>query len=172
MRAPHVVVMGVSGSGKSTVGELLARNVGAEFIDADSLHPAENLRKMKAGIPLDDADREPWLQDVGQKLFQGRDVALVIACSALKRSYRNILRSADPTVCFVALHGSEELLRERLVRRAGHFMPSALLRSQLDTLEPLGPGECGMTLDIIETPDDLAHQAAAWLKARQLKDGR
>lgn len=164
MSAEHVVLMGVSGSGKTTVGELLARVLHAEFVDGDSLHPAENLRKMEAGIPLDDKDREPWLQAVGRKLSERRTAPLVVACSALKKSYREILRSADPTVKFVLLDGSEELLRERLARRAGHFMPPSLLRSQLETLEPLDAAECGITLDIAETPDALAGKAAAWLR--------
>ncbi|MDQ6625056.1 MAG: gluconokinase [Verrucomicrobiota bacterium] len=165
MVAPHVVVMGVSGSGKSTVGALLAQKLGTRFLDADSLHPAQNLAKMEAGIPLDDVDREPWLQTVGQKLLEARAIPLVVACSALRKSYRDIVRAADPTVRFILLHGSEALLTERLATREGHFMPVTLLQSQLKTLELLDDDECGITLDIIESADGLATKAAAWLLA-------
>ncbi len=157
--------MGVSGSGKSTVGALLAQKLGTRFLDADSLHPAQNLAKMEAGIPLDDVDREPWLQTVGQKLLEARAIPLVVACSALRKSYRDIIRAADPTVRFILVHGSEALLTERLATREGHFMPVTLLQSQLKTLELLDDDECGITLDIIESADGLATKAAAWLLA-------
>ena len=165
MTTQHVVVMGVSGSGKSTIGELLAQELGATFIDGDFLHPESNVAKMAAGTPLDDADRKPWLEAVGQKLADAGDASLVIACSALKKSYRNIIRAADPTARFVFLEGSRELLAERLASRRGHFMPPTLLQSQLDTLERLDPDESGIVLDVSEKPEELARRAAALLTA-------
>ncbi len=135
-----VVVMGVSGSGKSTVGAALAQRLRVPFIDADTLHPAANIAKMAAGEPLDDDDRYPWLERVGEWLAAQRDGA-VVSCSALKRKYRDQLRAHCPGVEFVHLSGSAELIGGRLATRTDHFMPAALLRSQLDTLEPLGPDE-------------------------------
>ena len=165
MKAQHVVVMGVSGSGKSTVGELLARELGATFIDSDSLHPASNVAKMAAGTPLNDGDRKPWLEAIGQTLAAARDGSLVIACSALKKSYRDIIRAADPTARFVHLDGPRELLSQRLASRAGHFMPASLLQSQVETLERLGSDESGVVLDISEVPEELARKAAVLLTA-------
>lgn len=165
MKAQHVVVMGVSGSGKSTVGELLARELGAAFIDGDDLHPENNVAKMAAGTPLNDADRKPWLEVIGQKLAQAGGESLVIACSALKKSYRDIIRDADPKAQFVLLEGPQELLSERLATRRGHFMPPSLLQSQLETLEPLDSDESGVVLDISEKPNELARKAAALLIA-------
>jgi len=163
MTAQHVVVMGVSGSGKSTVGELLAMKIGARFVDSDALHPAANVAKMATGAPLNDSDREPWLEAVGAQLAEAGDASMVVACSALKKSYRDIIRSRDPQVRFVLLHGSPELLAERLRGRSGHFMPPALLQSQLDTLERLEADEAGFVLDIAHPPDELAGEAAARL---------
>ena len=160
MALQHVVIMGVSGSGKSTVGKLLAQKLGATFIDADSLHSAANVAKMEAGIPLDDADRKPWLELVGKKFTETGETSVVIACSALKRSYRDIIRRADPTVRFVLLHGARELLAERITKRRDHFMPASMLDSQLQTLEPLQPDESGFTLNIAKRPEELAIEAA------------
>src|SRR5688572_4581101 len=110
MAALHIAVMGVSGAGKTTVGTLLAREIGATFIDGDDLHPAANVAKMAAGQPLDDKDRKPWLEAIGEEFRRGKEKPLVVACSALKKSYREIIRRADPTVQFVFLKGSYELL--------------------------------------------------------------
>lgn len=138
--------MGVSGSGKSTVGAALARRLAVPFIDADTLHPPANIAKMTAGEPLDDDDRRPWLERVGEWLADHRDGA-VASCSALKRKYRDQLRAHCPEVEFLHLAGSPELIGGRLAARSGHFMPAALLRSQFDALEPLGPDEPGKTVD-------------------------
>ncbi|TAM67278.1 gluconokinase [Mycobacterium sp.] len=146
-RSAPVVVMGVSGSGKSTVGAALAQRTRVPFVDADTLHPAANVAKMAAGEPLDDEDRYPWLEKIGEWLAGHRDGG-VVSCSALKRKYRDQLRAHCPGVEFLHLSGSADLIAGRLAARPGHFMPAALLRSQLDTLEPLGPDEAGATVDI------------------------
>ncbi|NII55957.1 gluconokinase [Luteibacter sp. SG786] len=131
------IVMGVSGSGKSTIGEGLATRLGQAFVDGDSLHPQANREKMARGIPLDDTDRQPWLAAIVAEMDRHRAAgeSLVIACSALKRSYRDILRAGHDDVRFVYLRGARELLAERLARRAGHFFDPTLLDSQLATLE-------------------------------------
>lgn len=139
--------MGVSGSGKSTVGAALARRLRVPFVDADTLHPPANIAKMAAGEPLDDDDRYPWLEKVGEWLATHREGA-VVSCSALKRTYRDQLRAHCPNVQFLHLSGSAELIGARLAARTDHFMPAALLRSQLDALEPLGPDEAGTTVDV------------------------
>lgn len=151
----RVVVMGVSGSGKSTVGRAVADALGASFVDGDDLHPAANVAKMAAGIPLTDADREPWLRAVGRTLADGDDTGVVVACSALKRSYRDLIRAEAPGTVFAELDGPRELLQERMIR-PGHFMPASLLDSQLATLEPLQADEAGLRLDIAESPAELA----------------
>ncbi|MFI2229481.1 gluconokinase [Nocardia testacea] len=145
---PCVVVMGVSGTGKTTTARLLARRLGVPFADADDLHPRANIDKMASGIPLDDRDREPWLVAVGDWL-RARDAegtGGVMACSALKRRYRDLLRTAAPDTYFLLLTADREELLARLTGRTGHFMPAALLDSQLAALEPLQPGERGVAL--------------------------
>ena len=142
---PPVVVMGVSGSGKSTVGAALARALAVPFVDADALHPEANRAKMAAGIPLDDADRAPWLDAVGAVLAAG---PVVVACSALKRTYRDRLRAAAPELRLVFLDGSPALLASRMAARPGHFMPASLLDSQLAALERPAPDEHAITADI------------------------
>lgn len=160
----HVIAMGVSGCGKSTVGRLLAQELGGEFLDGDDLHPAANVAKMAAGIPLDDADREPWLRLIGEKMA-GASGTMVIGCSALKRAYRDIIRAAAPDTAFVHLHGARELLAARMAARPGHFMPVSLLDSQLATLEPLQEDERGRVFDIAEPPVKIADEAAEWLRS-------
>jgi beta-N-acetylhexosaminidase len=145
---PRVVVMGVSGCGKTTIGDLVARELGVPFLDGDSLHPVENVAKMAAGTPLTDEDRWPWLATVGSELAAAGNGGLVLACSALRRSYRDAIRAQAPDTVFLHLHGSKEVLGSRLEGRSGHFMPAALLESQLATLEPLEADEAGILVDI------------------------
>lgn len=146
----HIVVMGVSGSGKTTVGEALAARLGWRFVEGDSFHPPENVAKMSAGIPLDDNDREPWLRALAAEIAKDEAAGSpsVVGCSALKRSYRDILRTGAPRVCFVHVHGDHTVLADRLSHRAGHFFPASLLDTQLATLEPLGPDEDGVVVDV------------------------
>ncbi|OCP15816.1 MULTISPECIES: gluconokinase [unclassified Ensifer] len=134
-----IVVMGVSGSGKTSVGKAVAAACGYRFIEGDALHPDVNIAKMSAGIPLTDEDRWPWLREIGRQLSQGAE-PLVVSCSALKRSYRALLRdSAGGDLAFVYLHGSRDVLAGRMHHREGHFMPASLLDTQLATLEePIG----------------------------------
>lgn len=150
------VVMGVCGAGKSLIGEQFARELGVEFVEGDALHPPENVKRMAAGIPLTDDDRHGWLLAIATRIrdARGAGVGLVVSCSALKRKYRDLLRSAgDPNVRFIYLAGTRELLAERLSARRGHFMPPSLLDSQLATLEEPTPGEHAWMFDITKTPD-------------------
>lgn len=163
-----VVVMGVSGTGKTTVGQRLARHLGWTFADADDFHPAANVAKMRAGTALNDADRAPWLAALAERMRAALTAqeTLVLACSALKASYRAIL-DVDPAtraVAFVHLTGARELLASRLQARPGHFMPASLLASQLATLEP--PADA-LTLDVISPPEKLVEAICAqWQLSR------
>jgi gluconokinase len=153
---PHpslVVVMGVSGSGKSTVGAALAQRLRVPFADADDFHPEANIAKMTAGHPLDDHDRHPWLEAIGEWLAEHADRGGVMSCSALKRRYRDQLRHHAPGVEFVHLHGTREVITRRQASRPGHFMPASLLTSQFATLEPLGPDEHGEVIDVDQSVD-------------------
>lgn len=141
MPVRSIVVMGPSGSGKSAIGALLAQRLAVDFVDADDLHPPANRAKMTSGVPLDDDDRMPWLDLVGQVIADRPD-GVVVACSALRRRYRDRIRVAAPDAAFIELVVDEEVLRKRMRSRT-HFMPPALLHSQLATLEPLQPDEAG-----------------------------
>lgn len=147
-RGHRIVVMGVSGCGKTTIGDLVARELGVRFLDGDSLHPVKNVAKMAAGTPLTDEDRWPWLATVGRELAAAGNSGLVLACSALRRSYRDAIRGQAPDTVFLHLHGGKEVLGSRLEGRSGHFMPAALLDSQLATLESLDADESGIVVDI------------------------
>lgn len=160
---PLVVTMGVSGSGKSTVGAALAHRLRVPFVDADDVHPPQNIAKMAAGVPLTDADRGPWLRVVAAWLHEHRATGGVVACSALRRSYRDVLRGPATRTVFVHLHGDRDDLAARVTGRPGHFMPAALLDSQLATLEPLEADERGGVLDISSPADVLVEQALALL---------
>jgi gluconokinase len=147
-RPPLITVMGVTGSGKTTIGAALAQRLHVPFEDADDLHPPANVAKMSAGIPLDDLDRRPWLETVGAWLADHNATGGVISCSALRRSYRDILREAAPRQLFVHLAGTAEVVARRVAGRPGHFMPASLVESQFATLEPLEDDENGLTLDL------------------------
>ncbi|KUI31683.1 gluconate kinase [Mycobacterium sp. IS-1742] len=152
--ASPIVVMGVSGSGKSTVGAALAQRLRVPFADADDFHPPENIAKMTAGHPLDDDDRHPWLESIGEWLARHGDGG-VMSCSALKRKYRDQLRRHCADVEFLHLVGSVETIGRRQASRPGHFMPATLLASQFATLEPLGPDERGVAIDIAQSIDSI-----------------
>lgn len=160
-----VVVMGVSGCGKTTVGRLLAKRLKAEFLEGDELHPPRNVERMASGIALTDTDRRDWLREIAQQLADAHaaQYPLVVSCSALKRSYRNTLRAASSDLAFVHLDASAELLMQRLHARSDHFMPASLLESQLQTLEPPGADERAITLSAALPADQIAAEAAAWL---------
>jgi gluconokinase len=152
------VVMGVCGSGKSLIGAALARELGVEFVEGDALHPPNNVKRMTAGIPLTDDDRQGWLMAIAARLREARHagVGLVISCSALKRKYRDLLRSAgDADVRFVHLAGDRALIADRLANRRGHYMPASLLDSQLAILEEPSREEDAWTCDIRQTPESI-----------------
>ncbi|MDI6411582.1 gluconokinase [Streptomyces albus] len=159
---PLVVVMGVSGSGKSTVGAWLADTLDLPFADADDFHPRRNIEKMSAGLPLDDADRAPWLDAMADWLGRHREGGAVLVCSALKRRYRDRLRRSSGRLFFLHLAGSYALIAERMSRREGHFMPPGLLRSQFADLEHLDGDERGADVPVEGTVAEtraLAHAA-------------
>lgn len=162
-KAITVVVMGVQGVGKSTVGRLLGDRLGVPFIDGDRLHPQRNVESMAAGIPLTDADREPWLHAVGETLAAHSETGVVVACSALRRAYRDLIRSHDPHVHFVEPWGPIELVAERVGARSHEYMPATLLRSQYDTLEPLSDDESGLRVSVVETPEKIVDTVVAAL---------
>ena len=163
------VVMGVSGSGKSVIGSRLARALGLEFVEGDSYHSSENVARMSAGIPLTDADRQAWLAAIAARLDAARraGVGLVVSCSALKRSYRDVLRAGRADIQFVCLQGDRALIDQRLADRRGHFMPSSLLDSQFAILEPPSADEDAWVCDISQPPDVIvAHLVECSLSRR------
>jgi gluconokinase len=155
-----IVVMGVSGSGKSTIGRLLADSLKLPFSDGDTLHSPENIATMAAGNALTDSDRLPWLNSVGLILkdFDEAGVGSVVACSALKVSYRDIIRSYVPDVFFVFLDGPSEIVQDRILARSHEFMPASLLASQFANLEPLIETERGLKIDIKSSPAEIVDQ--------------
>jgi gluconokinase len=163
--ARAIVVMGVEGSGKSTVAHALAERLGYVYLDADWLHSTANREKMASGEPLDDDDRMPWLRAVGERMRDETDVGRgsATACSALKLAYRDVLRSYVPSAYFVYLAGPIDVVRARLAHRSHEFMPKSLLDSQYATLEPLGADEAGRTLDLRLSPDALVDAVVASL---------
>jgi gluconokinase len=155
--SPLVVVMGISGVGKSAVGHELADRFGVEYVDGDDFHSEANIAKMSAGTPLTDEDRWPWLEDIGRWLAQHGAAGGVVSCSALRRVYRDVLTDAAPRTLFLHLTGSHELIRARMEGR-DHFMPPSLLESQEKTLEPLQDDERGWTFDITPSPAEIVDE--------------
>lgn len=162
----RIVVMGVSGSGKSTVGRLLAQSLRLPFQDGDDLHPPDNIARMAAGVPLSDADRQDWLAAIGRRLAAagGRRDGVVMACSALKRAYRDQLRAAAPDLRLVFLHGDASLLAERLAARRDHYMPASMLPSQLAVLEPPEPDESAISIDVVRPPQAIVEDVCSQLR--------
>ena len=173
--APLVVVMGVSGSGKTTIGTLVAHELGVDFVDGDSLHPIENVQKMASGTPLDDDDRWPWLEVVGRTLHERGEQheGMVIACSALKRKYRERIRSQAPSALFLHLDGSVAVLTRRIEGRSGHFMPPALLSSQMETLEALTEDETarGQVFPSVSRIREVSHRVALAAARQAYEEG-
>jgi carbohydrate kinase (thermoresistant glucokinase family) len=158
--------MGVSGSGKSTIGALIAHALDVPFVDADGLHPVVNIEKMAAGTPLTDEDRWPWLAVVGRVLAEAGE-GTVVACSALRRVYRDAILAEAPGTLFVHLDGTKEVLTSRLEGRSDHFMPPALLDSQLATLEPLAADEPGIVIDIAADVPTVIAEAVSKIPLRR-----
>ncbi|WP_199547056.1 gluconokinase [Streptomyces sp. N35] len=156
--------MGVSGTGKTTVGRLLAAELGVPYAEADEFHSPANIEKMRSGTPLTDEDRWPWLDSLGAWAASRVGLGGVVSCSALKRVYRDRLRAAAPGLVFLHLSGSRELITARQSAREGHFMPASLIASQFEALEELGADEAGVVVDVTPTPEEIAAQAAAKLR--------
>lgn len=158
--ATRFVVMGVSGCGKSEIGRRLADRLGCAYAEGDEYHPPANIAKMAAGTPLDDTDRQGWLELLQAKIREAADhnEGLVLSCSALKRRYRDLLRSGDPLLTFIHLDGNRRLIASRMHARPGHFMPLSLLDGQLLDLEPLEADERGVRIDISQEPDTLIEE--------------
>ncbi|RST15442.1 gluconokinase [Streptomyces sp. WAC05374] len=161
---PVVVVMGVAGTGKTTIGPLVAERLGVPYAEGDDFHPGANIAKMSAGVPLDDDDRWPWLDAIGQWAHGRAGLGGVVSSSALKRAYRDRLRAAAPGVVFLHLTGDRTLIEERMAARKGHFMPAALLDSQFATLQSLGDDEAGVAVDVSGSPEDITDRAVAALR--------
>ncbi len=163
------IVMGVSGSGKTTVAALLAAALGCQFQEGDDLHPAANVEKMHGGIPLTDADRLPWLQKIAEEIdgWRARGESGVLTCSALKRSYRDIVIGDRKDVSLVYLKGSYDLIHRRMATRHGHFMPVALLDSQFEALEEPAPDEQAIVVNIGHRPAEVAAEIVRQLEERQ-----
>ena len=165
-----LVVMGVSGSGKTTIGEELSRRLGWEYAEGDDFHPAENVAKMRSGQALTDEDRRPWLARISAWIARHEDLGkdVVVTCSALKVAYRDLLRHDNPSVFFVHVDVARDVLEKRLSEREGHYMPASLLESQLSTLEPLTSSETGATVP----GDEPAEQVVASVLDLLHRDGR
>lgn len=163
-----VVVMGVSGSGKTTVAAMLAGRLHCSFLEGDDFHPAANVQKMRGGTPLTDEDRLPWLRRIAEEIdcWRADEASGVLTCSALKRSYRDIIVGDRPEVTLVYLKGSRELIQHRMAARHEHFMPVALLDSQFATLEEPGPGENPIVVDVGPPPAEIVDEIVRRLEER------
>ncbi|ACS84083.1 gluconokinase [Musicola paradisiaca] len=172
MSGQSIILMGVSGSGKSSVGAGLAKRIGAKFIDGDDLHPRANIQKMAGGQPLNDDDRAPWLQrlnDAAYSLYHKNETGIIV-CSALKKRYRDLLRADNEGMVFIHLNGSFELVLQRHQARAGHFMPTELLKSQFDALEEPGTDEADvLSVSIDGSLDQVVEHCVAALQAYQAR---
>lgn len=164
----HVVVMGVSGAGKTTVARGISELTGLRFAEADEFHTEAHVAQMRAGVPLTDADRWPWLRALAGWMADrhAEGVSTVLTCSALKRAYRDVLRQGPAKVEFLHLDGAAQLIRDRLDRRVGHYMPASLFDSQRAILEPLGPDESGVVLEVAAPPEELVRRAVDLLGLR------
>ncbi len=173
MRPAAIIVMGVSGSGKSTIGALLAERLGWPFADADGFHPAANVAKMAAGTPLTDADRWPWLDAIAAHIDAARGTGrpVVVACSALRRAYRERLRAGHGDLIFLHLAGAPEVIAERQAARQGHFMPPSLMASQFATLEATGDEPDAVAVSVADTPQSVVDAAMAALGRFGLRAG-
>jgi gluconokinase len=160
---PIVIVMGVTGSGKTTIGRAVATRLEISFIDGDGLHPQSNVDKMRSGTPLTDEDREPWLEAISNWLHDHRQQGAVTACSALRRKYRDILRRGASNAVFLHLDGEPSIVTNRVASRKGHFMPASLVRSQYETLEPLLPDEYGVKISFDQPVTAITDEFLDWL---------
>lgn len=165
--AARICVMGISGAGKTVVGTLLADALGVAFLEGDALHPPENVRRMAQGVALTDADRRGWLESIADHIARARRAGqgLVVACSALQRAYRDVLRGADAELRFVHLTGDAAVIRQRMTQRVGHYMPASLLDSQIATLEVPTVDEHALTFDVGDPPQSIVERIVARLNA-------
>jgi gluconokinase len=164
-RVPPVIVMGIQGSGKTTIGELLAQRLGVPFVDGDTLHSSKNKEWMASGRALSDAQRLPWLHAVGESLALAGGSGVVVACSALKRRYRDLLREHAPTMLTVFARGDIDLIHARITARRHEYMPPSLLPTQLEVLEEREDDEPGLTVDVAQTPEQIVERIMTMITA-------
>jgi len=164
-RVPPVIIMGIQGSGKTTIGELLAQRLGVPFVDGDTLHSSKNKEWMASGRALSDAQRLPWLHAVGESLALAGGSGVVVACSALKRRYRDLLREHAPTMLTVFARGDIDLIHARITARRHEYMPPSLLPTQLEVLEEREDDEPGLTVDVAQTPEQIVERIMTMVTA-------